>query len=41
MNCVLEGLIHPDQACAVSGRRITDGLVLVKDAICLARDRVG
>ena len=33
------GLIHPDQTCAVAGRRITDSLVLVRDAICLARDR--
>ena len=39
MSTVLEDLIHPDQACAVPGRRITDSLVLVRDAICFARDR--
>ena len=39
MRTVLGGLIHPDQTCAVAGRRITDSLVLVRDAICLARDR--
>ena len=32
-------VIHPDQACAVPGRRITDSRILVRDAICLARDR--
>uniref|UniRef100_A0AAV2JLY8 Reverse transcriptase domain-containing protein n=1 Tax=Knipowitschia caucasica TaxID=637954 RepID=A0AAV2JLY8_KNICA len=35
----VEGLIHPDQACAVPGRRITDSLVLIRDTICYARDR--
>lgn len=35
----LEGLIHPDQACAVQGRKITDSLVLIRDTICYARDR--
>lgn len=35
----LEGLIHPDQACAVPGRKITDSLVLIRDTICYARDR--
>ncbi|XP_056298028.1 uncharacterized protein LOC130211313 [Pseudoliparis swirei] len=32
-------LIHPDQACAVPGRKITDSLVLIRDTICYARDR--
>uniref|UniRef100_A0AAV2KHX4 Reverse transcriptase zinc-binding domain-containing protein n=1 Tax=Knipowitschia caucasica TaxID=637954 RepID=A0AAV2KHX4_KNICA len=36
---VQKGLIHPDQACAVPGRRITDSLVLIRDTICYARDR--
>ncbi|XP_023189989.1 uncharacterized protein LOC111608662 [Xiphophorus maculatus] len=36
---VLGDLIHPDQACAVPGRRITDSLVLIRDIICFARDR--
>lgn len=35
----LEGLIHPDQACAIPGRKITDSLVLIRDTICYARDR--
>ncbi|KAI4881095.1 hypothetical protein NFI96_005182 [Prochilodus magdalenae] len=39
MSTVLEDVIHPDQACAVPGRKITDSLVLVRDAICFARDR--
>ena len=39
MATVLEDVIHPDQTCAVAGRRITDSLVLVRDAICYARDR--
>ena len=39
MSCVLGDLIHPDQACAIPGRRITDSLVLIRDAICFARDR--
>lgn len=39
MSTVLEDVIHPDQVCAVPGRRITDSLVLVRDAICFARDR--
>ncbi|KAK7893054.1 hypothetical protein WMY93_022206 [Mugilogobius chulae] len=34
-----EGLIHPDQACAIPGRKITDSLVLIRDTICYARDR--
>ncbi|KAI4787967.1 hypothetical protein KUCAC02_036148 [Chaenocephalus aceratus] len=34
-----EELIHPDQACAVPGRKITDSLLLIRDTICLARDR--
>ncbi|KAI4786131.1 hypothetical protein KUCAC02_037326, partial [Chaenocephalus aceratus] len=36
---MLEELIHPDQACAVPGRKITDSLLLIRDTICLARDR--
>ncbi|KAJ4923531.1 hypothetical protein JOQ06_021597 [Pogonophryne albipinna] len=32
-------LIHPDQACTVPGRKITDSLLLIRDTICLARDR--
>ncbi|KAL6476343.1 hypothetical protein MHYP_G00148420 [Metynnis hypsauchen] len=39
MSRVLEDVIHPDQACAVPGRKITDSLVLIRDAICFARDR--
>ncbi len=39
MSTVLGDVIHPDQACAVPGRRITDSLVLTRDAICYARDR--
>ena len=39
MRTVLGGVIHPDQTCAVAGRKITDSLILVRDAICLARDR--
>ncbi|KAI3354543.1 hypothetical protein L3Q82_019048, partial [Scortum barcoo] len=33
------GLIHPDQACAIPGRKITDSLILIRDTICYARDR--
>ncbi|KAL6481328.1 hypothetical protein MHYP_G00094080 [Metynnis hypsauchen] len=39
MSMVLEDVIHPDQTCAVPGRKITDSLVLIRDAICFARDR--
>ena len=39
MRTVLADVIHPDQTCAVPGRKITDSLVLVRDAICFARDR--
>ncbi|XP_014827485.1 PREDICTED: uncharacterized protein LOC106906649 [Poecilia mexicana] len=39
MRRVLGDLIHPDQACAVLGRRITDSLVLIRDTICFAIDR--
>ncbi len=39
MSTVLEDVIHPDQACAVPGRKITDSLVLIRDTICYARDR--
>lgn len=39
MSKVLEEVIHPDQTCAVPGRLITDSLVLIRDAICYARDR--
>lgn len=39
MSTVLADLIHPDQACAVPGRKITDSLVLIRDSICYARDR--
>nr|BAC82621.1 pol-like protein [Danio rerio] len=39
MSTVLEDVIHPDQACAVPGRKITDSLLLIRDAICYARDR--
>ena len=39
MSLVLEDLIHPDQACAVPGRQITDNLLLIRDTICFARDR--
>ncbi|XP_033998587.1 uncharacterized protein LOC117492420 [Trematomus bernacchii] len=39
MSLFLEELIHPDQACAVPGRKITDSLLLIRDTICFARDR--
>lgn len=39
MSQVLEDVIHPDKACAVPGRKITDSLILIRDAICFARDR--
>lgn len=39
LSLVLKGLIHPDQACAIPGRKITDSLVLIRDTICYARDR--
>lgn len=39
MSTFLTDLIHPDQACAVPGRKITDSLVLIRDVICHARDR--
>ncbi|KAG1928987.1 hypothetical protein F2P79_023209 [Pimephales promelas] len=39
MSTVLEDVIHLDQACAVPGRKITDSLILIRDAICYARDR--
>ncbi|KAG1928994.1 hypothetical protein F2P79_023216 [Pimephales promelas] len=32
-------VIHPDQTCAVPGRKITDSLILMRDTICFARDR--
>ena len=39
MSLFLKDLIHPDQACAIPGRKITDSLVLIRDTICYARDR--
>lgn len=39
LSSVLEEVIHPDQGCAVPGRKITDSLVLIRDTICYARDR--
>ena len=39
MSMVLGEVIHPDQACALPGRRITDNLLLIRDTICYARDR--
>ena len=39
MSLFLEDVIHPDQACAIPGRKITDSLVLIRDTICYARDR--
>ncbi|XP_055770772.1 uncharacterized protein LOC129846978 [Salvelinus fontinalis] len=39
MSSVLGEVIHPDQTCAVPGRKITDSLILIRDAICYARDR--
>lgn len=39
MSLFLKELIHPDQACAIPGRKITDSLVLIRDTICYARDR--
>ncbi len=38
MLTVLEDMIHPDQACAVPERKITDNLVLIRDAIFYARE---
>ncbi|KAL7852915.1 hypothetical protein SRHO_G00187000 [Serrasalmus rhombeus] len=37
---VLEQVIHPDQACAIPGRRITDSLIMIRDTVCLVRDRI-
>lgn len=39
MSLFLKRLIHPGQACAIPGRKITDSLVLIPDIICYARDR--
>ena len=39
MSVVLGEVIHPDQTCGISGRKITDSLVLIRDTICYARDR--
>ena len=39
MSMVLGEVIHPDQTCALPGRRITDNLILIRDTICYARDR--
>lgn len=39
MSLFLKDLIHPDQSCAIPGRKITDSLVLIRDTICYARDR--
>ena len=39
MTVVLGEVIHPDQTCAIPGRKITDSLVLIRDTICYARDR--
>ena len=39
LSLVLGEVIHPDQSCAVPGRKITDSLVLIRDTICYARDR--
>lgn len=39
MSMFLGEVVHPDQACAVPGRKITDSLVLIRDTICYARDR--
>lgn len=39
MSLFLDGVIHPDQACAIPGRKITDSLILIRDTICYARDR--
>lgn len=39
LSLVLGEVIHPDQGCAVPGRKITDNLVLIRDTICYARDR--
>lgn len=36
---VLDQVIHPDQLCAVPGRRITDGLILVRDIIHYSQER--
>lgn len=38
MSTILD-VIHPDQICTVPGKRITDGLGLIRDTICYARDR--
>lgn len=39
MSSILGEVIHPDQTCAVPGRKITDSLILMRDTICYARDR--
>lgn len=39
MSSILGELIHPDQTCTVTGRKITDSLILMRDTICYARDR--
>lgn len=39
MSLFLKDVIHPDQTCAIPGRKITDSLVLIRDTICYARDR--
>ena len=39
MSTVLQSVINPDQTCAIPGRKITDSIAPIRDAICLARDR--
>jgi len=35
----LESVIHPDQTCAVPGRKISDSLALLRDTIAYVQDR--
>ena len=39
MKKVLAAIIHPDQTCAVPGRRVWDSLITIRDAVWMATDR--
>lgn len=39
IKAVIDSVIHPDQTCAVPGRRITDSLILLRDSVFYAHDR--
>lgn len=36
---VLASIVHPDQTCAVPGRKIWDSLTIIRDTLWLAKDR--